>query len=331
MRTPTGSRSRRLRVGQTASGQPVELDIMEAGPADGPLIVLAHGFPESSWSWRHQMAPLADAGWHVVAPDQRGYGRSTSPGTVADYGTDALSADLLALLDDAKREQAVFVGHDWGALVVWDLIRMHPSRVRAAVGVSVPYVQWPMQPLALMRSVWGDNFFYIIYFQDVGPAETELGADPRTTLRRILWSASGPGTSIGERTMRPAAGTGFLDVMSEPPADGIGAWCTDDDLNAYTDAYEASGFFGPVSWYRNLDANYERIKDLDLSAMTMPTFFIAGDADPVIAMDTSGIDRMLTALPDHRGHVMLPGVGHWTQQEDPDGFNTALLGFLGTL
>ncbi len=119
-------------------------------------------------------------------------------------------------------------------------------------------------------------------------------------------------------------------MMPAPPPEGIGAWCTDDDVDAYTDAFTASGFFGPVSWYRNLDADYERVKGVDVSTLTMPVYFIGGDQDGVIARDPSGIERM-KMLPGFKGSTLLPGIGHWTQQEDPAGFNAALLGFLGTL
>jgi pimeloyl-ACP methyl ester carboxylesterase len=309
----------------------VSLDVLEAGPDDGPVVILAHGFPESSWSWRHQLPALADAGWHVLAPDQRGYGRSSRPVDVADYGSQHLSADLIGLLDETGQEQAVVVGHDWGALILWDLVRLHPSRVRAAVGVSVPFVEWPAPPTALFRQVYGDRFFYILYFQPVGPAEKELEADPCQTLRQVLWAGSAAGADLAVQD-RPAEGSGFLDGAAdiEWPSD-LPAWLTAEDLDRYTEAFEASGFFGPLSYYRNLDANYERLKDIPLSVVSMPVFFIAGEHDVVLRFDPGGVDRMARTLPDFRGSVIIPGVGHWTQQEAPAAFNDALLGFLATL
>jgi pimeloyl-ACP methyl ester carboxylesterase len=121
----------------------IELDVIEAGDPGGPAVVLCHGFPESAHSWRHQIEPLAAAGYHVLAPDQRGYGRSSAPREVEAYGIEYLCGDLLGLLDATGHEDAVFVGHDWGALLVWDLARIHPERVRAVVNVSVPYTEWP--------------------------------------------------------------------------------------------------------------------------------------------------------------------------------------------
>jgi pimeloyl-ACP methyl ester carboxylesterase len=311
------------------------LDVLEAGPTDGPIIVLAHGFPESAWSWRHQLLPLAAAGWHVIAPDQRGYAGSTRPSEVSDYGIDHLCADLLGLVDHfgGPGAQATFVGHDWGALVVWDLARLHPSRCRATIGVSVPFVDWPAPPTSLFKALYEDNFFYMLYFQEVGPADRELGADPRKTMRRILYSASGDlplsdDTIMAQSTPRPAATTGFLDVMVEPPNGVLPAWCSPADLDTYTQSFEESGFFGPVSWYRNLDANYARVSPIPASVITHPAAFIGGSRDPVIARDMSGLDRMKAQLPHFLGSVIIDGAGHWTQQERPEEFTAALIGFL---
>jgi pimeloyl-ACP methyl ester carboxylesterase len=314
---------------RTAHVNGVHLDLLESGPADGPVVLLSHGFPESSWSWRHQLPVLGAAGWHAIAPDQRGYGASSRPTDVDAYGTDSLSADLIGLLDETGQEQAVFVGHDWGALIVWDLIRLHADRVRAVVGVSVPFVDWPAPPTELFRKRFGDRFFYILYFQPVGPAERELEADVRRTMHNVLWSASAAGADRVPASL-PADGTGFLDVMGEWP-DALPPWLTADDLDRYTKAFETSGFFGPVSYYRNLDADRERVKDVAPSTLTMPSFFIGGLVDSVIARDPSGVDRMRQQLPGYRGDVLLDGVGHWTQQEAPQAFNEALMGFLATL
>jgi pimeloyl-ACP methyl ester carboxylesterase len=316
---------------RTAAVNGVSLEVLEAGPDNGPVVILAHGFPESSWSWRHQLPVLADAGWHVIAPDQRGYGRSSRPDDVAAYGSQHLSADLIGLLDETGQEQAVFVGHDWGALILWDLVRLHPARVRAAVGVSVPFVEWPAPPTEVFRRAYGDRFFYILYFQAVGPAEKELEADVRETLRQVLWSGSAAGAEHPSPD-RPAEGSGFLDgAASVEWPSWLPPWLAEEDLDRYTEAFEASGFFGPLSYYRNLDANHERMKDIPASVISMPVLFVAGEHDVVIRFDPGGIDRMARTVPDYRGHVLIPGIGHWTQQEAPEAFNQALLDFLATL
>ncbi len=317
-----GARQRRI------STNGVELDTWDAGPEDGPLIVLAHGFPESSWSWRHQIPALAGAGYRVLAPDQRGYARSSKPTNVTDYGTRPLTDDLLGLVDDVGRSTATFVGHDWGALVCWDLARLHPDRVNAVCCVSVPFVDWPVAPTTLFRSIYGeDTFFYMLYFQEVGPAEREMEADVEATMRGVLWGGSGPGYAP-DRPPRPAVGTGFLDAFGGGEAGDVSAWCTEHDVAVYVDQFSASGFFGPVSWYRNLDANYALLQDYPPSRATMPVSFIGGSKDGVIAARLDTIDAAHAKLSGYRGHVLIDGAGHWTQQEAPNETNEALLHFL---
>jgi pimeloyl-ACP methyl ester carboxylesterase len=316
----------------------VTLRVHEAGDPKYPTVILSHGFPELAHSWRHQLPALADAGYHVIAPDQRGYGHSSAPTEVSAYGVQHLTDDLIALLDRTGKEQAIFVGHDWGSLIVWETARLHPERVRSVVGVSVPYVQWPGPPTQLMKMVYTDRFFYILYFQQVGPPERELGNDPRLTMASFLYSASGAAMVNREMPteLPPMEGTGFLDVMGkEPPAlpypGPEGPWLTEADLQVYTDEFTNSGYFGPVSYYRNLDANYEVVKDLGPERLSMPTYFITGELDGVNLMDPEGITRMQTLLPDFRGFTIVPGAGHWVQQESPAAFNAALLGYLATL
>ena len=315
----------------------VELVVHEAGDRANPSIVLCHGFPELAHSWRHQMQPLADAGFHVIAADARGYGHSSAPTGVDAYGIEQLTGDQFGLLDHFGKHDAIFVGHDWGSMVVWECARLRPERVRAVVGVSVPQVEWPGPPIQLMRMVYGDRFFYILYFQQVGPPETELGADPRRTMAMVLYGASGESTAGREMPteLPPMEGTGFLTQMSEPPAlpymGPEGAWLSAADLDMYAAEFAHSGFFGPVSWYRNMDANSAVSAGLGPDRLTMPSYFITGDADVVRLMDPTGPERMRATLPDYRGETIIPGAGHWTQQEAPNAFNAALLGFLATL
>jgi len=315
----------------------VELVVHQAGDPANPTVVLSHGFPELAHSWRHQMQPLADAGYHVIAPDQRGYGHSSAPTDVAAYGIGELTGDLFALLDHFGKDDAIFVGHDWGSIVVWEAARLRPERVKAVVGVSVPYVEWPGPPTQLMQMVYGDRFFYILYFQQVGPPEAELGADARTTMATVLYGASGEATAGREMPteLPPMEGTGFLTMMNEPPAlpymGPEGPWLTADDLDVYAAEFANSGFFGPVSWYRNLDANAIAVNGLGADRLTMPTYFITGDVDVVRLMDPTGPERMRNLLPDYRGEIIIPAAGHWVQQETPQAFNDALLAFLRTL
>jgi pimeloyl-ACP methyl ester carboxylesterase len=316
----------------------VTLRVHEAGDPRHPTVILSHGFPELAHSWRHQLPVLADAGFHVIAPDQRGYGHSTAPTDVTAYGIGSLTGDLIALLDRVGKEEAVFVGHDWGAMVVWETARLHPNRVRAVAGVSVPFVQWPAPPLSLMRAVYADRFFYILYFQQEGPPERELGTDARHTMAKVLYGASGA-AMVGRTPpteLPPMEGTGFLDMMpGELPALPFvgpeGPWLTEADLDEYAAEFAHSGFFGPVSWYRNFDRNFEAVQDLGPERLTMPSYFITGELDGVNLMDPTGIERMQTLLPDFRGFTIVPGAGHWVQQEAPQAFNAALLSWLQSL
>lgn len=319
-----GFRQRRLELDDVA------LEVLEAGTPGDPVVILAHGFPECAWSWRHQLPVLAAAGYHVLAPDQRGYAHSSAPPDVTAYGIDHLAGDLMAVLDSTGADQGIFVGHDWGALVTWDVARLFPERVRAVVGVSVPFTQWPMKPTELFAALFGDRFFYMTYFQTVGPAERELERDVRHSMHTILWGASGEMYRGQPRDLLPAAGTGFLDMFPDMPTQRPD-WLTESDMEHYVDAFTTSGFFGPVSWYRNLDANFERVAHLPPSRLTMPSYFIGGERDGVIAGRPEMVDAMIGMLPGYRGKTMLEGAGHWTQQERPEAFNEALLGFLATL
>ncbi|MFM7251748.1 MAG: alpha/beta fold hydrolase [Ilumatobacteraceae bacterium] len=322
----------------TVAVRGVDLVVHEAGDPSHPTVVLSHGFPELAHSWRHQFAPLVAAGFHVIAPDQRGYGHSSAPRQVDAYGIDDLAGDLFALLDHFGKEQAILVGHDWGSIIVWQAALLQPERVRAVVGVSVPYVEWPAPPIQLMRMVYGDRFFYILYFQQVGPPERELGADPYRSMAGFLYFASGQamqGRAIPTE-LPPMEGTGFLDVMGpdypeRPYLGPEGPWLTEDDLRVYAEEFAHSGFFGPVSWYRNLDANFEILNDLPADRISMPSYFITGELDGVNLMDPGGIERMQNLLPDFRGYSIIPGAGHWVQQEAPEAFNAALLGHLRSL
>lgn len=310
----------------------VELHVAVAGPADGPPVVLCHGFPELWYSWRHQLTALGDAGYRVLAPDLRGYGTSSHPGAVGDYGSDQLTGDLCGLLDHYGYRTAAFSGHDWGAMVVWELGRLHPDRAAAICNMSVPYSQASGRPTEIMKHLFGDRFFYILYFQDIGPAEAEFDADPRNFVRTVLCSIGGEGMARDARLVRdaPAEGTKFLDVLAPAP-DRLPGWITEQDVDVYTDGLRRGGLFGPVSYYRNIDANWERSKDIAASVVSMPTAFITGSLDPVNLMMPGALETMSEALPDFRGTTMIDGAGHWVQQERPAETNAALLAFLGSV
>jgi pimeloyl-ACP methyl ester carboxylesterase len=307
----------------------VELHVAVAGPSEGPPVVLCHGFPELWYSWRHQLVALGDAGYRAFAPDLRGYGGSSAPKEVADYGSDKLTGDLCGLLDHYGYDKAAFSGHDWGAMVVWEMGRLHPERVSSIYAMSVPYSSAPGPPTEIFRHIFGDKFFYMLYFQDVGPAEAEFDENPRLYVRTMLYSAGGEGMAKGRALVgdAPAEGTRFLDILQPAPV-ALPAWLTEHDVDVYTEGLKRSGLFGPLSFYRNLDANWGRSKDLPASLYTMPTGFLTGSLDPVVIMQPHGVDVMKEQLPDFRGATVVDGAGHWVQQERPAETNAALLSFL---
>jgi pimeloyl-ACP methyl ester carboxylesterase len=307
------------------------LSVVEAGDVGAPIVMLCHGFPESAYSWRHQMQPLADAGYHVIAPNNRGYADSSAPtDDVTYYGIQHLTNDLVEIAEQYGQEKVIYVGHDWGAFIVWELARLRPERVKAVVGVSVPYTQWPISPIELLKKRYGDRFFYMLYFQRPRDAENELEADVRNSLRRILWMASGEGAHSSTDPLPPMEGTGWLSHTEEPPPLPW-SWLTEEDLNIYVRQFEQSGFFGPISYYRNLDANYELLKDLTGERLTMPCFFIGGEKDLVIANNPTAISSMEKKVANLQDSIVIPKVGHWIQQENPTAFNDALLSFLSEI
>lgn len=325
MPTPTlpGVTERRITVRDG-----VELNVLEAG-TEGPLVVLAHGFPELAYSWRHQLLPLAEAGYRVVAPDQRGYGQSTAPADVDAYDIIELTDDLLGLLDHYGEDEAVFIGHDWGSMVVWQMALLHPERVTGVVGMSVPFSpRSPVSPLTLMRSVFGDSFFYILYFQEYGVADADLAKDPAATMRRMLCGVKmEPGAEPDPALFAANDGRGFVERMPEP--DALPDWLTQDELDHYIAEFSRTGFTGGINWYRNFDRNWERTPQLDGAKIEVPATFVGGTADPVLVMSPpAGQEANIT---DFRGSTLVDGAGHWVQQEAPEQVNAALLGFLDSL
>ncbi len=309
----------------------IELHVAVAGPADGPPVVLCHGFPELWYSWRHQLGALADAGYRAMAPDLRGYGSSSRPAEVADYGSDKLTGDMAGLLDHYGYEQAAFVGHDWGAMLVWEMGRLRRERVSSICNMSVPYTNSPAPPTEIFEVIFEGKFFYMLYFQPVGPAEAEFEADPRLFLRTMLYAAGGEAMADSNLLPDvPREGTRFMDILSPAP-DVLPGWITEADVDVYAAAFEESGFFGPISFYRNMDANWERSKDIPASVYTMPTGFITGSLDPVNSMMPGAAEAMAEALPDFRGGTVVEGAGHWVQQERPAETNAALLEVLASV
>jgi pimeloyl-ACP methyl ester carboxylesterase len=306
----------------------VQLRVVEAGERGAPVVILAHGFPELAYSWRHQIPVLAQAGYHVLAPDQRGYGGSSRPDAIEAYDVHQLTADLAGLLDDVDAERAVWIGHDWGAAVAWNAPLLQPDRVAAVAALSVPAVPRPqVAPTKAWRKTFGENFFYILYFQEPGVADAELDADAARTMRRMMGGLRTSGDKAAALRMVAPGPEGFIDRLPEP--DHLPDWISQEELDHYISEFARTGFTGGLNWYRNFDRNWETTPELADAKITVPTLFIGGTADPVLTFTRA--DRASQLITGPYRQVMIDDAGHWLQQERPDEVNAALLDFLNGL
>jgi pimeloyl-ACP methyl ester carboxylesterase len=305
----------------------IRMHIAELG--EGPLVLLCHGFPESWYSWRHQLRALADAGFHAVAPDQRGYGQTDRPDSPSQYTLLHLVGDIVGLLDALGEENAVIVGHDWGAPVAWNAAVMRPDRFRAVAGMSVPYVpRGPISVLQALRMAAGEDF-YMVYFQKPGQADAALERDVRTSIATVLYTASGDAPQE-QRWNGVGLGVDLSSASGSPP---LPPWLSEADLDFYTAEFTRTGFTGGLNWYRALDLNWELTAPFNGESVTQPSLFIAGKEDGVLRFPgmADTIAHLQTALPGLRGTLLLEDCGHWVQQERPAEVNAALIEFLSGL
>jgi pimeloyl-ACP methyl ester carboxylesterase len=302
--------------------------VIEAGDRGAPVVVLAHGFPELAYSWRHQIPALAEAGYHVLAPDQRGYGASSRPDAIEAYNIHELTADIVGLLDDVGAERAVWVGHDWGASVVWNAPLLHPDRVAAVAALSVPPLPRARRPpTQAFRRAFGENFFYILYFQQPGVADAELNGDPARFMRRMMGGVRALDDQSAAMRMLAPGPEGFIDRLPEPAE--LPAWISQDELDNYISEFSRTGFTGGLNWYRNMDRNWETTPDLAGATISVPCLFIAGTADAVLTFTRR--DRASEVITGPYREVMIDGAGHWLQQERPGEVNATLLEFVNGL
>ena len=304
----------------------IRLRVALAG--QGPLVVLIHGFPESWYSWRHQIPALADAGYRVAAPDVRGYGGSDKPLAIEAYSIKNMCADIDGLIAALGAERAVVVGHDWGAAIAYRTAMFHPERVRAVAGLGVPYLdRGPMPSIQFFRNIYKDRFFYQLYFQEPGAAEAELEADVPTSLRKFYYRSSGEGQKA-KATIDNPPGPGLLDGLVDP--NPFPAWLTEADLDYFVSQFRNSGFRGPLNRYRNSERDFEQLAMFDGKPFTHPTAFMAGSLETVLRM-IPGVDMvelMRKQCTDLRYIRVMEGAGHWLQQERPAEVSAALLEFL---
>jgi len=306
----------------------VRLRVIEAG--SGPLVVLVHGWPECWYSWRHQLKPLVDAGYHVVAPDMRGYGGSALPTPIEDYDIIQLTADVAGLVAALGEETAVVVGHDWGAPIAWQSALLYPEIFTAVVGMSVIYAgRSATRPQRNLRQDPDDDFFYISYFQEPGVAEAEFDADPKALISRLYTSRSpGTPTHAAEVTDPRASAGGWIKRLGEP--EHLPDWLSEEDLDYYVSEFRRSGFRGGINYYRNGSRNWELTPQLAGAKIFQPALFLAGDLDIVNRGATRQqlSDRMQPHFDDLRDVVLFPGVGHRVQQQAPQETNRVLIDFL---
>jgi pimeloyl-ACP methyl ester carboxylesterase len=276
----------------------IRIHYVEQG--EGFPVVLVHGFPELWYSWRHQIPALANAGLRVIAPDLRGYGDTDKPSELEAYDMEHLVGDLVGLLDALAIERAAIVGHDWGGILIWSAALMVPERIERVVGVNTPLLpRPPIRPTEMIADTDDNRMQYIIFFQEPGRAEAFFNRDLEGSLRRFY------------------AGTGGdMDYMS------------DDDFKVYVDAFRKGGLSGPLSFYRNLDRNWEASQELDGKLVECPAMMVSAEDDPVLRPElTTGMEAR---VPNLRGEL-IRNCGHWTQQEKPEELNRLLVDFLGDL
>jgi pimeloyl-ACP methyl ester carboxylesterase len=293
---------------------------------------MVHGWPESWYSWRHQMGPIAAAGYTAAAIDVRGYGGSSRPHPVEAYDMQSIVGDIQACADQLGGGKAILIGHDWGAPIVWNAALIDPQRFTAVAAMSIPYLgQGKIPAIDLYRKIFTDNglFFYMIYIQDEGVAEAEMEADVRGGLRKIYYSISGD-APLGAWPMDKKHGDSLTHRLADP--DVFPAWMSEADLDFFVKEFETSGFRGPFNRYRNFQRDHAWLRQFADRTINQPSLFITGEKDMATRMFGKDVEpRMREHLTDLRGFHILPGAGHWTQQEKPAETSALLLDWLNTL
>ncbi len=302
----------------------IDMAVYEMGPKDGFPVVLCHGFPELAWSWRHQLPALAAAGYRAIAPDQRGYGATSRPQKVEDYDMAHLTGDLAGLLDALGLKQAVFCGHDWGGLVVWQMPLYHRARVAGVIGVNTPFLpRPPVDPIAAMRAVYGENM-YIVYFQQPGEADAILAKDVGKTFRFFMRKNT---VTAEEYAKRPQSERNLELVHalqsdeSQWPGEVL---LTPAELKVFVDTFTRTGFTGGINWYRNFTRNWQLSEKLE-EKVRVPGLMIMAEDD--IVLSPAMADGMERFVPDLE-KSLIRRCGHWTQQEHPQETNTAMIDWL---
>jgi len=302
----------------------IDMAVYEAGPKDGLAVVLCHGFPELAYSWRHQMPALAQAGYRVLAPDQRGYGRTSCPPKIEDYDMAHLTGDLAGMLDHFGIKSAVFAGHDWGGLVVWQMPVYHPDRVKGVIGVNTPFLaRPPIDPIMGLRAMRGENN-YVVFFQKPGVADEVLARDTAKTFRFFMRRGM---VTAKEFESLPQAMKNFelVHALQEDESQWRGELLLKpDEMKVFVDAFSATSFTGGINWYRNITRNWEQSGTME-QKVRVPGLMIMAEDDVVLPPSmTDGMERFVPDLE----RVLIKGSGHWTQQEKPEETSAAMTAWL---
>lgn len=300
----------------------ITLSVHDLG--SGPAVVFSHGFPELAYSWRHQLPAVADAGFRAIAPDQRGYGASSKPEAIEAYGIEQLTGDLVGVLDALDIEKAVFVGHDWGGLIVWAMPLLHPQRTAGVVGLCTPYA--PTPPTSMMRALvdGDDDRFYVCWFQKPGVAEAYLGTRVRLLFERMMRGGV-PIEEIlprafvdGKLNMNPFGRLEQLEPLGELVV-------SPEELDYYVSVFEQTGFRGGINWYRNIDRNAREHPEIGMTPLSLPCLMLTAEWDAALRPEmAAGMPALCSDLETH----MIPKAGHWAQQEYPDEVNAKLIDWL---
>lgn len=322
MPTVAWPKSRIVPIAARGNQPSINLAVHEEGT--GPAVVFCHGFPELAYSWRYQLPAVAAAGFRAIAPDQRGYGESSAPAAITDYGLTELTGDMVGLLDALKIERAVFVGHDWGGFVAWAMPVLHPERTAGVIGVCTPYMAIP--PISVMRTMVGgkDERHYIVWFQEPGRAETVMDSRARMIFDRLMRAPVSPEESAkrfmasGEFDMNP-----FRRIEELAPDTAL--IVTPEELDVYAAAFEKTGFRGGINWYRNIDRNSRELPAIGTAKLSLPTLMITAQWDAALPPRLAeGMPKLCSDLET----VQIDRAGHWVQQEFPEQVNRAIIGWL---
>ncbi len=318
---------------QHAAVNGIDMAYYEVGPrGQGTPIIFCHGFPELAFSWRHQLAACEAAGRWAIAPDQRGYGLTSRPETVADYDMEHLTGDLVGLMDHLKIDKAIFCGHDWGGIIVWQMPLMYPDRCAGVIGLNTPFMRRsPFDPIAAMRMAFGEDM-YIVWFQKPGVADAVLSADADKTIRFFMRKPdstpmdAGAGLDTSSAAPEGQSTFAFGDLLAAwDKSDTANQLLTPDELAAFVETFEATGFTGGINWYRNFTRNWERSADLPTRVDGIPCLMIMAEKDVVLSPAMAdGMEEVIADLEK----VLVKDSGHWTQQEKPKEVNDLILGWM---